>query len=312
MRALCATTAFLASLLLYSTVRAETGVPWDTRPPCADVAGAMLPKELPANVPGLPVQKTTGALIKLLAADGTEISRTVELRGSMQVLLVPGPLTVGATYSVAWTADCGSGAVSFLATAPKPLPTTAGTLVAEDPYFSEPFGKYRCDAEHRPIGLTTAPVRFEPSPELVPFLGIADVDTWVDGKTDPYAWPGPGQLLTPSRLSSPTLSCPNASQFRRVSARVTVAGMAPLDTSEVVLSLRCPAAVPAERCEPLTTDAGPLGDGGYGATDGGLHGDDVSTDSGCSTGGNAGLGLFSWLAIGAVSLTVARTTRRRR
>lgn len=314
MRATCATLVFGAILGSAALAHAETGVydttPWDTAPPCADSAGASLPLEIPANVPGLPVHKTAGAVVRLLGPDGTELSRDVVARGSLQVLLVPSPLTEGATYTVAWTADCGSSSVKFVAGAKRPLPTTAGTLVVDEPIFSEPVSKYRCDAAHRPIGTTTTPVRFVPSPELVPFLGVTDVDPFVDGGSD-GGWPRVGEFLTSGqRLAMPSLACPAPSVFRRVAARVTVAGLEPLDTPEVVVGLRCPAAVSAERCMSDTpTDAGI----GMGATDSGLSGTpDPSSDAGCQTAGSAGFGLFAWLAVGGVSLTVARATRRRR
>lgn len=304
MRALCAI-GVVGTIFLTSTARAETGV-WDTKPPCADSAGASLPSELPANIPAVPVHATPGATMRLLAPDGAVLSSKVEVRGRQQVLAIPSPLTVGDVYTVAWTADCGSGATTFKATEPRPLPTTAGTVIAGEPYFSDPGPIYTCE-DRRPVGGQYVPVRFVPAPELVPFLPVSGVDGAKDGVYE-VVWPV-GALRGEDRLLTVSRACPIATVFWRVKARVSVAGGPDLVTPEIAVEVRCPGPLPEALCRAVD-DAGPVGGSvDAGVPDGGT-GELTPTTGGCATSGGGGLGLFAWVGVASASFVLA--TRRRR
>jgi len=289
-------------LVVSTTFVAQAELPsYDASIPCPDYARAFVPPELPANTPGILVEKTAKGLVTLLAPDGTELSRKVTEAGGLQVLEIPAPLVVGQVYTVATSSDCGSNKVTFKAVAEASLPTSAGTLSAVTPSFSPSF--YRCDAAGNPIGTQRVFLRFQPSLDLEPFLGVSDVDVVIDGvvQSDLYAGTRPGGAAKGAELGSVPLSCPSAPVSRRVSATVSVAGMPRISTAELVVDLQCPAPVPLSKCAPAETDAGTM-DAGTDAPrmDGG--------EAGCSTTGS-GLGLFGWMAVTGVLGVVARRLR---
>ncbi len=290
----------VGTLFVTHAAKAETGV--DLGPPCTERASVSVPSKLPANIGGIPVTKTEKAVVSLLAPDGTELSRTVTLVGDLQVLEVP-KLTVGAIYMVTWSADCGSGTVSFEATAEMPLPTTAGTLLAQPPYFGD-SSPYACDEARRPIGRQYVPIQFTASAELAPFMGVTDVDVVVDGVRRSGDWPAAGQCKAVDRLVTLTASCPAATTFQRVAARVTVAGRPALSTPEIVVEVPCPSAVPDTECRRELPDAGP----DYGTPSDCGDPFPPTTTSGCVI-HRGGLGLFGWFALASVSM--AWMVRRR-
>lgn len=301
MRSFCAMACALFVVSTAALTRAELPG-YDASIPCPDYARAFVPPELPANTPGILVEKTAKGLVTLLAPDGTELSRKVTEAEGLQVLEIPEPLVVGQVYSVATSSDCGSNKVTFKATAEVALPTSAGTVSAVTPSFSPSF--YRCDAAGNPIGTQRVFLRFQPSLDLEPFLGVSDVDLVIDGVVQSdklYAGTRPGGAAKGAELGSVTLSCPSAPVSRRVSATVSVAGMPRISTAELVVDLQCPAPVPLSKCAPAETDAGTM-DAGTDAPR--LDGGEV----GCSTTGS-GLGLFGWTAIAGVLGVVARRLR---
>ncbi len=300
MRSLCAVVSAL--LVVSSGALAHAELPYDASIPCPDYARAFVPPELPANTPGILVEKTAKGLVTLLAPDGTELSRKVTEVDGLQVLEIPAPLVVGQIYTVTTSSDCDSNKATFKVIAEAPLPTSVGSLSVVTPSFSP--SSYRCDAAGNPIGTKTATLRFQPSLELEPFLGVSDVDLVVDGIVEPaYGGARPGSVTKGAEIGRVILSCPSAPVSRRVSARVSVAGMPRVSTAEIVVDLQCPAPVPPSKCLPAETDAGAI-DGGVDAprVDGG--------DTGCSTTGG-GLGLFGWMTLAGALGVLARRVHRR-
>ncbi|WP_267558064.1 hypothetical protein [Corallococcus sp. BB11-1] len=153
---------------------------------------------VPTNLPGLVVvppllESVDPTTVRLLLADGTPVPATVTPGAhSTQVLVPEAPLVQGTEYRLEATGVCtfqGSqpGEETFTAGAPRPLPTTLGTLTAETPRRGTfvVYGDSNCGNTQQEGDSTH--LRFTPSPELVPFLPWVHWTVQVDGAPWSYA-----------------------------------------------------------------------------------------------------------------------------
>ena len=289
--------------LIASRVRAETGVPWDTTPPCAS-AEPVIAATLPANVPGF-VFRGGATDVSVMALDGTAIPITLaEPDGGYMVVGLDASLTEGEQYTLQWSDECTSGRTrSFTATAPRPLPTTAGTLSA-----TRRSDALYCDAAGRPEGFVTADLRLNESTELLPFLDVAAVDIVAEG--DPSFVTG----STYGAASSDVVGvigqkCPFGPREFLVHARVRIPNGPTVDTAAIDVSLPCPTTC-MERPVGTVPDAGASDAGGGPAAN---EGDDTVTAS-CAAGSSATTGASVSLVamVLAGCLQILRRMRSRR
>ncbi len=290
-------------VLTATRARAETGVPWDTSPPCAS-AEPIVAALLPANVPGFAF-RGPATDVSIVALDGTAIPITLaEPEGDYRIVGLDASLSEGEQYTLQWSDECTSGRTrTFTASEPRPLPTTAGTLSA-----TRRLDALYCDAAGRPEGTVIADLRLNESAELLPFLDVAAVDIVAEGDPSSVIGStyGAGSSDLVGRIGQ---KCPFGPREFRVRARVRIANGPIVETPAIDVSLPCPTTC-IERPVGTVPDVGGADDArGPGVTDG----DDTVTAS-CAAGSSATTGASMSLAamVLAGCLQIVRRRRSRR
>ncbi|AKV00730.1 hypothetical protein AKJ09_07393 [Labilithrix luteola] len=187
---LAVSAAIASSLIVHARPSAACGV----IPQCDSVEVLPAPgAAVPSNAPALAffdaaiatnfeLHKATGELV------ATTTSATADAATNTKFLFLSTPLTAGEAYEVRWSPNCqvpNRSSVSFTAGPAAPLPTTMGSVtVAESLRGDHSSCGHVWNTSQSSDGGHQAATFFEfaPSAELVPYLPIAKIVSFVDGQ----------------------------------------------------------------------------------------------------------------------------------